>query len=255
MDRSTLLGAVRQIVRVVDVPVTVDFVAGYGDTPAAVSESVDALIDAGAVGMNIEDKMEEPDVLARKIGAIRELTSRRNVTFFVNARADTFLRPFDDAKRVDDAIRRLRVRGGEARRLLPRASPAGRHCRGRRRRPSAAQRDGRAGRAVGAGAGLGVARVSVGATVVGVVGISRRMAEGSVARDVRLHGRRAPVRRDRRCSPCREHARRRPQRPVYGRHLLPRLVAGGYRVARWHGPRRRWPPRPAARGGDGGRLR
>jgi len=107
LDRSTLLGAVRQIVRVVDVPVTVDFVAGYGDTPAAVSESVEALIDAGAVGLNIEDRMEEPDLLARKIGAIRDLTTRRNVTFFVNARADTFLRPFDDAKRVDDAIRRL----------------------------------------------------------------------------------------------------------------------------------------------------
>ena len=109
MDRSLLLAAVRQIVRAVDVPVTVDFLAGYGDTPATVCEGVEALLDAGAVGMNIEDGMAEPDLLARKIGAVRDLTARRNVTFFVNARADTFLRPFDDAKRVADATRRLRA--------------------------------------------------------------------------------------------------------------------------------------------------
>jgi 2-methylisocitrate lyase-like PEP mutase family enzyme len=109
LDRALLVGAVRQIVRAVDVPVTVDFVAGYGDTPGAVCEGVAALIDVGAIGINIEDEMAAPDVLVRKIAAIRDLAGRRDVPLFVNARTDVYLRLANDGTRLANAQRRLRA--------------------------------------------------------------------------------------------------------------------------------------------------
>ena len=44
---AELLAAVRRMVRVVDVPVTVDFEAGFGATPQQVGESVRALRETG----------------------------------------------------------------------------------------------------------------------------------------------------------------------------------------------------------------
>src|SRR5213593_2736669 len=47
-----MLAAAARIVRAVDVPVTVDVEAGYGLSPG---DLVDALIEAGAAGCNLED--------------------------------------------------------------------------------------------------------------------------------------------------------------------------------------------------------
>jgi len=45
-----------QILRVTDLPVTLDFEAGYGTGPAEVEVSVARAADAGATGINLEDK-------------------------------------------------------------------------------------------------------------------------------------------------------------------------------------------------------
>src|ERR1041384_6073530 len=55
MPTATALAATREIVRVVTVPVSVDSEGGYSDDPAKVSAHVLALIEAGAVGINLED--------------------------------------------------------------------------------------------------------------------------------------------------------------------------------------------------------
>jgi len=54
---TEVLAAVARIVRVVDLPLSVDFESGYGDTPQAVGVNVRAVIDAGAVGINLEDSL------------------------------------------------------------------------------------------------------------------------------------------------------------------------------------------------------
>src|SRR5690606_3972881 len=55
LPREALLGSLRDIVRVVSVPVTVDVEDGYSDDPRAVAELMRAVASAGAVGVNLED--------------------------------------------------------------------------------------------------------------------------------------------------------------------------------------------------------
>src|SRR4051795_1069303 len=50
-----LLATLRDITRVVNVPVTADIEAGYSDDPDDVGKTVRALLDAGVAGINLED--------------------------------------------------------------------------------------------------------------------------------------------------------------------------------------------------------
>lgn len=87
-----LVATVAEITRVTKVPLTVDFEGGYSNDPAAVGEAIAAVIDAGAVGINLEDGAGEPDLLRAKIEAVKRTASRLGVDLFVNARTDVFLR-------------------------------------------------------------------------------------------------------------------------------------------------------------------
>jgi len=92
VDRGTMLEAVGRIVRSVDVPVTVDIEKGYGRTVAEVCDTVRGVIEAGGVGINIEDAVLDPGRLVERIHAIREVAARAELPLFVNARTDTYLR-------------------------------------------------------------------------------------------------------------------------------------------------------------------
>ena len=50
-----VMGNLRRIVDVTDLPVTIDLESGYGDDPEAVAKTVALAIKAGAIGANIED--------------------------------------------------------------------------------------------------------------------------------------------------------------------------------------------------------
>ncbi|HEV2671513.1 MAG TPA: isocitrate lyase/phosphoenolpyruvate mutase family protein, partial [Gemmatimonadales bacterium] len=58
ISRDEMLAAVARITRRIAVPITADMEAGYGAAPREVAETVRRLIDAGAVGMNLEDRTE-----------------------------------------------------------------------------------------------------------------------------------------------------------------------------------------------------
>ncbi len=87
-----LAAAVGEIVRVVGVPVTVDVEGGYALEPEAVGEVVARVVDAGGVGINIEDGSGTPDLLCAKIAAAKRTAGRAGVDLFVNARTDVFLK-------------------------------------------------------------------------------------------------------------------------------------------------------------------
>jgi 2-methylisocitrate lyase-like PEP mutase family enzyme len=87
-----LVATVRAMVRVIRVPLTVDMEAGYSDDAAAVGEIVGAVVDAGAVGINLEDGAGSPELLAAKIAQVKRAAARRGVDLFVNARTDVYLR-------------------------------------------------------------------------------------------------------------------------------------------------------------------
>ncbi|HET7260974.1 MAG TPA: isocitrate lyase/phosphoenolpyruvate mutase family protein [Casimicrobiaceae bacterium] len=111
-----VLDAVRRIVRVTPLPVSVDFEAGYGASPEAVAASVRAMIDAGAVGINLEDGirhevLRDIDDAARRIAAAREAAREAAVPIVINARVDTWIVGGDaaDAERIDETLRRARA--------------------------------------------------------------------------------------------------------------------------------------------------
>jgi 2-methylisocitrate lyase-like PEP mutase family enzyme len=111
-----LLSTVADIARIVRVPLTVDMEGGYGENPAAVGEAVAAVIDAGGVGINIEDGSSPPDLLCAKIAQAKQAGTRRGVDLYINARVDVYLRELvPEAARVEETLARAkRYRGAGA---------------------------------------------------------------------------------------------------------------------------------------------
>ncbi|MGE8273139.1 isocitrate lyase/PEP mutase family protein [Stenotrophomonas sp.] len=97
---TALLQRVSEIARVVSLPVTVDIEDGYSDVPDAVAARVLRLVEAGAVGINIEDGAGSPAALVDKITAIRSALCGRSL--FINARTDVYLRSLAGG---DEAVR------------------------------------------------------------------------------------------------------------------------------------------------------
>ena len=102
-----LAATVGEIRRVVAVPVSVDVESGYSADPVAVGEVVAAVLDAGAVGINIEDGTGPPDLLRVKIEHAKNAGARLGVDLFVNARTDVYLRSLVPAdRRLDETLAR-----------------------------------------------------------------------------------------------------------------------------------------------------
>jgi 2-methylisocitrate lyase-like PEP mutase family enzyme len=100
VSRDEMLEVVARIARAVEVPVTADMEAGYGLAPAEMAETARALIEAGAVGLNLEDitgddqsSQVELGLQLEKISAIRETSAAAGVPLVINARTDIYLMP------------------------------------------------------------------------------------------------------------------------------------------------------------------
>ena len=107
---EALVAAVAEITRVVSVPVTVDLERGYSDAPESVAEAVLRVIEVGAVGVNLEDGSAPPELLARKIQAVRQAASARGVDVFINARTDVYIRGLVPRERaVEETLARARL--------------------------------------------------------------------------------------------------------------------------------------------------
>ena len=114
MTFGELTTRVRQVTAAVDVPVSVDIESGYGLNAAIL---IGGLLDAGAVGLNIEDTVhgeegrlrsaeEHADVVAR----LRAAADASGVHVVINARTDLFKRRDGaDTDRVDRAIARMKL--------------------------------------------------------------------------------------------------------------------------------------------------
>ncbi|QBE66964.1 isocitrate lyase/PEP mutase family protein [Pseudoduganella lutea] len=99
----------RRIRRVIDVPLSVDIESGYSDDPAAVGTAVARFIDAGAVGINLQDGSAPPELLCRKVEAARAAAARAGVNLYINIRCDVFARQLVPADAlVEETLRRAR---------------------------------------------------------------------------------------------------------------------------------------------------
>lgn len=108
-----LINVVSGIVKSVQVPVTVDFEAGFGKNLGEIVDSVRKIIATGIVGINIEDSIDQSPNLTdtnefcERITAIRALSDSLGFHLVINARTDSFYTSSASrAEKLKESIRR-----------------------------------------------------------------------------------------------------------------------------------------------------
>lgn len=89
---AKLVETVDEIARTTSLPITADAEGGYSDDLAQVGKNVAALVQAGAVGINLEDGTAPHELHLKKIEAARKAAEREGVNLYINARTDVFLK-------------------------------------------------------------------------------------------------------------------------------------------------------------------
>lgn len=107
------LSAVRRIAGVLSIPLSVDVVGGFGGSPEGVARSVRAVVNVGAVGINIEDfihgtkKLLTVEKQTDRLRALVQLRESSDIPFVINARTDALrFAQGDDEAKLEEAIRR-----------------------------------------------------------------------------------------------------------------------------------------------------
>jgi 2-methylisocitrate lyase-like PEP mutase family enzyme len=100
ISRAEMFEVVKRIIASVDIGVTVDVEAGYGDDVDHAAETARLVIEAGAIGINLEDVgnrlgsfaggLLPIEQAAAKIKAVRAVADDAGIELVINARTDTF---------------------------------------------------------------------------------------------------------------------------------------------------------------------
>jgi len=115
ISREEMLRVVARIAAAVGVPVTADMEAGYGDRPEDAAKTARGVMEAGAVGMNLEDGTDDQrhplmdlPLQLEKVAAVQEAARTVGVPIVLNARTDVFLLQVGPPEeRYDMALQRL----------------------------------------------------------------------------------------------------------------------------------------------------
>ena len=127
LGREEMAETTSRVAAAVEVPVTADIEAGYGTSPEDAAATARAIVEAGAVGLNLEDAAdatppgskghlgEEAEVSLlvdlelqlEKIRAVIEAGKEVGVPLVINARTDLYWRSVNDPEwRFSEAVRR-----------------------------------------------------------------------------------------------------------------------------------------------------
>ena len=116
IKRSTLIDLIGRIARSVEIPVTADIEAGYGESITELEETANQVIESGVVGVNIEDSLEEGGALrpvdeqCQRIAVLRHIADRNTVHLVINARIDSFISSaFSRQQAMEEAVIRARA--------------------------------------------------------------------------------------------------------------------------------------------------
>lgn len=118
LTRAELLDATERMAAVVEIPVSADIESGYGESAAEVRETVAAVIDAGAVGVNVEDaaptgsaaKLRDAGDQGDRLAAARAAAEEAGVPLFLNARTDVWWQSVGEPEeRLELALARARA--------------------------------------------------------------------------------------------------------------------------------------------------
>jgi 2-methylisocitrate lyase-like PEP mutase family enzyme len=115
IPREEMLARIGRITRAVQVPVTADVEAGFGASPEDAAKTTRELIQAGVVGMNLEDGSSDParpligfELAVEKVKASRAAAIEMRAQIVINARTDIFLLPGGNPDAdYSEAVRRL----------------------------------------------------------------------------------------------------------------------------------------------------
>ena len=119
ISKDEMIQVVTAICRAVRVPVCVDLESGYADSESGVEDVVREVIDAGAVGFNIEDSegipgkgLRDAEEHADRIRACRRAAEKEKVPLYIVGRTDSFWLLNDDSPEeelVKASIRRANL--------------------------------------------------------------------------------------------------------------------------------------------------
>jgi 2-methylisocitrate lyase-like PEP mutase family enzyme len=114
MPRDEMVAAIARIARVVTVPVSADIESGFAHDAREVAETVRRVIEAGAVGINLEDAIHggppalyDLETAVDRVRAAREAANSAGVPIVINARTDVYLLSIGEPDaHFDHAVRR-----------------------------------------------------------------------------------------------------------------------------------------------------
>src|SRR3984957_1920019 len=113
LPTEKLAAVVDAITDAISVPLSVDIEGGYTDDPKKIAQKLKPILEAGAVGINIEDGEGTPELLVRKIEQVRKAADGAGVKLFINARTDVYLNELGKPEsRVDETISRAAIYQG-----------------------------------------------------------------------------------------------------------------------------------------------
>jgi 2-methylisocitrate lyase-like PEP mutase family enzyme len=120
LTRAEMAELVGRIARIVDIPVTADIEGGYGPSADDVAATVRAVIDAGAVGVNLEDSrapggplFDVSDQVERVRAARAAATGAALPELWINVRTDVYLFGIGEPDgRLDDVLSRVDAYAG-----------------------------------------------------------------------------------------------------------------------------------------------
>jgi 2-methylisocitrate lyase-like PEP mutase family enzyme len=114
VSREQTLAHIASITAAVDLPVSADFMSGYGLEPADVAESVGRCVATGVAGLSIEDATGDPisplydlPIAVERVRAARQAIDQSGEDVLLTARAECYLVGHPDHFR--ESVRRLQA--------------------------------------------------------------------------------------------------------------------------------------------------
>jgi len=116
IDFTDIVRVTKEILRVTNLPVSIDLERGYGKDIEEISANVEQIISLGAIGINIEDGVPEINSVddltyfSTLISRISDLKVKLKIPFVLNARTDIFLlNTSDNMTMLKNTIERSRI--------------------------------------------------------------------------------------------------------------------------------------------------
>ena len=98
IDRAVAIGRVGAIADAVHLPLSADIEGGFATSADGVGDTIRQVLEAGTVGVNIEDPahhdgepLRDPAGQAARIAAARAAADAAEIPLYINARTDTYL--------------------------------------------------------------------------------------------------------------------------------------------------------------------